>query len=231
MVHILRTISIASLILAALVVALHVRSQWWSNSQVTRTETVSAIDRFKQMAEGKADQVLPQTPPLIQQAQAFALHLNPPHPPQPLAKPAPQVSSPMAQVQSKPPSSSAKFELHGISYYRPKPEESMALICEPGTGRRWVKQGDKLGHVTIEKITSTTIVYKDGDRTQEVALASDQALTRYAKDRDGKMAPKLPGPDLSKPSPPPVRGIRQMPAAYAAAKMGLQLGRADAPTK
>ena len=52
----------------------------------------------------------------------------------------------------KPPASTPKFELHGISYYRQKPDQSMALVLEPGGTRRWVHPGEQLGHLTIERI-------------------------------------------------------------------------------
>ncbi len=227
MVRMLWTTSILSLLLATLVFTLGIRDLLRPRLPVERLGITSMIDRSKQRTKGKADPAQPQVSALVQQAQALELLLNPPRASkQSPVSPTPQAPPPVAQA--KPASSSARFELHGISYHRSKPTESMALVCEPGSGRRWVRQGAQIGHIVIEKITSTAIVCRDGERTQEIALASGQVLTMYAKDHNKKAVPR-PLPELSKPSPPSVRGIRRMPASYAAAKMGLQLAQAEVP--
>jgi hypothetical protein len=56
-----------------------------------------------------------------------------------------------------------KFTLVATSYYRSRPEQSMALVSEPGSGSRWVKQGTHLGHFVVEKVERGMVVYRDGD--------------------------------------------------------------------
>ena len=46
----------------------------------------------------------------------------------------------------------------------------MALVSEPGSGERWVKQGTHLGQFVVEKVERGTMVYRDGDRLLEMAL-------------------------------------------------------------
>lgn len=116
------------------------------------------VEKFKQ-AEG--NQVKPgesQSSPLVKQAQLFASYLNPRVEPRPTI---PRRSLPI--TPPKPPRASAHFKLIGTSVHETRPEESVAFISEPGSGLRWVKPGDELGHVTIEQIKDGLIVYRDSE--------------------------------------------------------------------
>ena len=128
----------------------------------------------------------------------------------------------MAAAGPRPSSTSLKFELHGISYYRADPSQSMALICEPGGDRRWVRQGDSLGHVVVERIGADCLVCRDGAQMETVALASGETIAQFAQESDGR--DRSPKPRvcaaLNTPAPVPIRGIRQMPPARVAAKLG-----------
>ena len=61
----------------------------------------------------------------------------------------------------------------------------MALVSEPGSGTRWVKQGERLGHFVLEKVERGTIVYRQGDRLREMAVDTkipvDTVLARQTK--------------------------------------------------
>jgi hypothetical protein len=194
----------------------------------------SATERFRQGRSGQSDESERQ-PPLIEQAQAFALYLNPPPPPVASAPaPRPAAAGMPTLVRSsrtvadaspvQPPASSPKFELYGISYYRAKPEQSMALVLEPDGRCHWVRPGDQLGHLTIERIDSTSLVCREGTQTHVVALAPMEAVAKYArnlKDTSTAATPaqaqrQPPGPEV----PPPAPGIRQMPPARVAALLG-----------
>jgi hypothetical protein len=194
----------------------------------------SAVERFLQNrpdASIKEDRL----PPLVEQAQILALYLNPPRAPVasiPASKsavatpvrPAPPGGNVTPVTQIQPASSSPKFELHGISYYRQKPERSMALVLEPGGNRRWVHPGEQLGHLTIERIDCNSVVCRDGGQTQVLALAPNEALTKYARSIKGPeviAAPKQAQNETKGPEvPPPEPGIRQMPLARVAALLG-----------
>jgi len=153
-----------------------------------RTEPMAeptAIERFLRDRGDKKDG-RDYLPPLVQQAQAFALYLNPPRPPAPTPAPKPSAltsSAMKAAGDPKPPApvqpsaASPKFELHGISYYRAQPERSMALVREPGGSRRWVRPGQQLGHLTIERIESTTLICRDATQTHVIALMADEGRT------------------------------------------------------
>ena len=125
-------------------------------SSVSAETPPTALERFQQTGDKSSAANGRMTSPLIQQAEEFALYLNPPQ----VSTTSPktrtsdsiiiqstgtQGEQTAAATTAQPPSSSPKFELHGISYYRQDPNQSMALICELGGSRRWVRQGDELG--------------------------------------------------------------------------------------
>jgi hypothetical protein len=235
MIKMIQAGSILSLVAAGFLwacCALH----WLHDSATEPTTTSSAIEQFLRSRPGGRHGDSNQPSPLVQQAQVLALYLNPPQ-----ATAAPTASATAtASVASttavnrasavtpptpiRPPASSAKFELHGISYYRQKPEQSMALVLEPGGMRHWVHPGEQLGHLAIERIDGNSVVCRDGAQTQIVALAPREAITQYARAIKGDQTPaapkqaqnKDPGPQV----PPPAPGIRQMPASQVAALLG-----------
>ena len=122
----------------------------------------------------------PQESPLVACAEAFALCLNPP-------KPVERSDSQTVKRSNGPPAQPAvvspKFKLHGTSYYPSRPAESLALVWEPGSGLRWVRQGADLGHVTIKQVKGGAIVYYDGQQTHEMAVETVDASMSLAQAR------------------------------------------------
>jgi molybdopterin biosynthesis enzyme len=45
------------------------------------------------------------------------------------------------------------------------------LVAEPGKGGYWITQGDRVGHLIVESIKDGRIVWRDGARLQETAVA------------------------------------------------------------
>jgi hypothetical protein len=143
-----------------------------------------AIQRFR--AEGSGPGLHPtKDPPLLVQAQALAQYLNPP---KALDKP----SAPVLAANAAPPvptirpaAPSAKFTLHGTSYYPNQPGRSMALIAELGSdpgNERWVKEGAQVGHFVIHEIRRGVIVYRDGDTLREMAVEHSASLPSIVRD-------------------------------------------------
>lgn len=247
MIRVIHTISIVTLAAAGLISIYYIVTLARGDSRAP--ETATAIDRFVASRDNRSD-ASGHVPLLVQEAQTFALYLNPPRAvsaPSTSAEPSTSnVVTPLSMKPAgdvtiaasvRPPTSSAKFELHGISYYRQTPERSMALVLEPDGGRRWVHPGEQLGHLTIERIDCNSVVCRDGGQTQVIALASTEAITKYARAMDSelprtaagivtketgagsppKQAPnKNGGPEV----PPPDPGVRQMPLARVAALLG-----------
>jgi hypothetical protein len=126
----------------------------------------SAIDKFKKLAK-TTDQDQDQTSPLVEHAKAFALRINPPKPVKPksvktskkkrVAKgkgksPAPKPKAPVR----------AKFKLVATCRYDEQPQQSLALLDRPPQGVKWFRQGDKVGHLTIEQVKDGSIICSDG---------------------------------------------------------------------
>jgi hypothetical protein len=119
------------------------------------------IEKFNKSAGNKAMRGKSQISPLVQQAGAFALYLNPPKPKEPRP-----VQGRTATVK-RPPSATPKFKVMGTSYYKGRPESSMALIDEPGKGLHWVRQSGMVGHLLIEEVKDGVVVFKDNNGTFE----------------------------------------------------------------
>jgi hypothetical protein len=105
--------------------------------------------------------------PLVEQAEAFALRLNPPKPPVRMETPVPVVTAPPVP---RPPSPTPQFKLLAISHYRSHPEMSLAMIWDAGKGGIWVRKGDHLGHFVVERIEKDAIYYRDGDQLHQMAI-------------------------------------------------------------
>jgi len=139
------------------------------SEQIERNLGPPVLERFRHAGGGEKSGHETHSA-LVRQAETFALYLNPPPPPKDEEAPAPKRISKQtipAAIEAK---VTPKFRLVGTSYYRSRPEESMALVSEPGSGTHWVKQGARLGHFVLEKVERGTIVYRQGDRLREMAV-------------------------------------------------------------
>ena len=241
MVRIIQAIGITALLLAAVVLTLCVLEH--REAQAPAQVTSMTVARLGRAASAAADESLTRTPPLVQQAIAFSAYLDPPAPPSVSLGPSQSVAtvadpaSPSrvevaAVAEVRPSLSSPKFELHGISYYRADPSLSMAMICEPGGSRRWVRPGDKIGHVVIERIENDGLIYQDGVQLRTMALAPGEAIERFTSQAENDRQPKPSvTPVQNTPAVPPVRGLRQMPLSRVAAKLGQAPRESDLPDR
>jgi hypothetical protein len=120
------------------------------------------IEKFNSSAGNKATRGTSQVSPLVQQAGAFALYLNPPKPK------APRTVKGRPSGAKRAPSATPKFKVMGTSYYKGRPESSMALIDEPGKGLHWVRQSSMVGHLLIQEVKDGIVVVKDNNGTFEL---------------------------------------------------------------
>ncbi len=120
------------------------------------------IEKFNKSAGNKSTRGPSQVSPLVKQAGAFALYLNPP-------KPVAQrpVKGRTTSVVRRP-SSAPKFKVVATSYSKSHPEMSIALIDEPGKGRSWVRQSGTVGHLLIQEVKDGVVVVKDNNGTFEL---------------------------------------------------------------
>ncbi len=123
-----------------------------------------AREKFEKATSSKTQNNEERASPLVQQAEAFALYLNPPK------------SSVAAGPREKatgllrPPVTTPKFKVFGTLYFQSNPEMSQALIDEPGRGRHWVRQSSTVGHLVIDQVKDGIVVVKSNDETYEVAV-------------------------------------------------------------
>jgi hypothetical protein len=143
-----------------------------------RDSWLSATERLR-LRENVAGNDQAAASPLLRQAEALALYLNPPKPPAPPAAARPRVNPPPAP---RPAATTPKFRLLSTSCHHSRPEQSLALVSEPGKGEHWVRKGDSLGHLVVEGIKDGTLIYRDGGQLQEVTVTTKQAaeLARVA---------------------------------------------------
>ena len=144
----------------------------------------SAVERFKARGGGSGARSA-EEPPLVVQAKALALLLNPPKSPERAsaagvaAKPSPGAPA------VRPAAPSVRFKLCGTSYYPNEPQRSMALISDVGAaegGERWVKEGAQVGHFVIHEIRRGVIVYRDGEQLREMAVERGASMPSLVRD-------------------------------------------------
>lgn len=154
--------------------------------------SAGVIEKFKEARGGKVEDSRREISPLVKQAEAFALYLNPP----PKPKPAPSASRAKRGPRPAGPVT-AKFKLIGTSRHVLQPELSLALIDEAGKGLYWVKQSSKVGHLVIEQIKDGLIVVRDGANTFElVAERPEKRSLLKANPSSGRIT-ESPPPEIN----------------------------------
>jgi len=163
MIKTLRITSILAVALAAILVVFSVVFGVRSDKDIEKLlGGPNVIEKFNSAGK-KATRGSNQVSPLVQQAGAFALYLNPPKPV------APRIVKGRITRTPRGPSATPKFKVMGTSYYKSNPESSMALIDEPGKGLHWVRQSSMVGHLLIEEVKDGIVVVKDNNGTFELA--------------------------------------------------------------
>ncbi|HIJ71393.1 MAG TPA: hypothetical protein HPP87_08525 [Planctomycetes bacterium] len=137
-----------------------------------------AIENFKKTAK-KTEPGEDQISPLVKFAKDFSLRINPPPPPEPVkpktirrprvaSKRTPEPPRPKAPVK-------AKFDLLATCRYEQMPDRSLALLALPVKGIKWYRQGEDVGHLTIEQVKDGSIVCSDG---QEIFVPVSKKTTK-----------------------------------------------------
>ena len=153
----------------------------------------SVVETFMSNAQGDRESVQEQRSPLIAQAEAFALFLNPPALPQ---KRVPVVHQERAPEPPQTPAvrpvvTTPKFKVIGTSCSESDPARSIALVIEVGSDEsRWVREGDQLGHLMVHEIRPGAVVCQAGGELSEMLLEEAPEPTAVATGR-------LPEPESS----------------------------------
>ena len=140
----------------------------------------TVLEKYKQANGVDPNNRREEMSPLVKQAGLFAQYLDPAPVPKGAA---PGISARTVGSVAPSPNFSAytaKFTLHGTCHYPSRPEESVALVWQPGGGGgtfEWVRQGARLGHFVVEEIKRGSIVYRGGAQKHEMKVQSSPAQT------------------------------------------------------
>lgn len=129
----------------------------------------SVREKFENAVDNKAKTGDNRESPLVEQAEAFALYLNPL---QPKVQKTPMGTK--TTIASKLPVT-PKFKVFATSYCAENPTLSQALIDEPGKGRYWIRQSGKVGHLLVEQVKDGLVVVKGGEETFELKIEQEPA--------------------------------------------------------
>lgn len=170
----LKIVQITSITVTLVAVGLIIFALTGSASDAKTDELLSSpgvAEKLQASYAGKRTSETNQDTPLMRQAKAFALRIDPPPPPAPPQ----QVQRPAGETSPRPKVEvSAKFTLVGTSYNVGDEANSWALINEVGKGFHWVRLGGVVGHLKIEKIGSGSVLIRDGERTYEMVADRTQ---------------------------------------------------------
>lgn len=167
-------IGISSLVSAGVMVVL-CAIQWIEHTPILDgNDRLTIVEKFRQTGGNIQENIRENRSPLVEQAEAFALYLNPPKSKE---IPTPRSNTKQINATVSPTKATAKFVLVATSYYQTKPGESMGLVLEPGTGYRWIKQGECVGHFVVEKVEPGLIIYRNDRQLFEMAVNTDITTT------------------------------------------------------
>lgn len=125
-------------------------------------ESAGVVETFRQGKVSRVSKDTSESSPLVKQAVAFGLYLNPPRPKKPARRP--------SAGRPRPQKVSAKFTLIGTSFYESHPDKSLALINQPGKPLQWIKQSGKVGHLVIEQIGDGFVLIRDGSDVRKLSI-------------------------------------------------------------
>jgi hypothetical protein len=225
----LRITSVIAAVLAAGLFAFPVVFGFRSDENIEQfLASQSVVDEFRQNKGSRAQRGEGQISPLVEQANAFALYLNPPAPV--VVKEAPRPPRPPKDPEKappppppRPPRTTPKFKVVLTSFYEARPEMSLALIDEVGEGRHWVREGTQVGHVTVERIKDGVVTARGGQEIFELAVPIKEEISLLADAAPVSAAvslPTLPEPtptvdssEVAAPAPTPADvAVRKAPA-------------------
>ncbi len=120
------------------------------------------VTKFQESQGDKAQDRQDAISPLVREAEAFALYLDPPAPPKGRTE-TPNIARTPRHLPG-PQTTTAKFDLLGTCYSAASQSECFAYIqMQDGKTYRWVRTGDEIGYMTVKEIRRDSIVCWDGN--------------------------------------------------------------------
>jgi hypothetical protein len=169
MIKTLRITSVVAAIMAGIFFVFPVIYGVRSDESVDKFLQMQSVkEKFENAADIKAKKGDNRVSPLVEQADAFALYLNPVK--QPVRTISKGVKTPniASNINVTP-----KFKVFATSFYPENPKLSQALIDEPGKGRYWVRQSSMVGHLLVEQVKDGLVVVKGNEETFELKIEKE----------------------------------------------------------
>ena len=178
MIKTLHITSIIAVVLAAGLFVFPVVFGFRGDERVEKFLTApSVLDQFRKNAGHTTRAGSDETSPLVAQAGVYGFILDPPEPV--VAKDPRPGPTKTPTVRDLPKSIKPKFKVIATSYNTSRPEESLALIDEPGKGLHWVRQADIVGNLTIE-VQNGSVLAKAGTRAETIAVPHKPRMSLIA---------------------------------------------------
>lgn len=180
-----RTLHIICLICAAAVCAVVIPVLIFGFSPCLEIQNqlsqVSVIEEVKKNSRNPAPRD-DKEPPLVVQARAFALRIDPPLPPV-IITPSPPTPDQESQVVEKIPKIDESLpvqpkhiQLIGTASYIDHPEKSLALLALVSGEYKWVRQGEIINQSMIGEITNGRIIlYQNGKKEKDLFVPKPQS--------------------------------------------------------
>jgi hypothetical protein len=170
----IKTLQISSILAVVLAVVLFVSSivigTAHGDEQIEEyLKSPSVRDQFVTMGVTAKKQSNSQRCPLVEKAELFAKILNPPKPPKPEPKLPTEVVK-EAEIPKPAGPVTPKFRLFGTVVCESDPQNSLALLDEPGKGLHLVRQGSEIMKLTVELVKDGSIVVRDATGTSEMVV-------------------------------------------------------------
>jgi hypothetical protein len=183
---VVRIVSIIIAIVTVIMVALPAVSGADAGKDGQKSSSADNIlVRFQKARAARPEADKDQMPPLVKEAKAYALYINPPPKPPPVKKEATSDELPgIPTGLLGPRGSSGQIKLLATCVNQSRPELSVALIDLPGEGFKWVRQSGKAGRLTIKEIKDGLLVMQDGGRTYKVQIEQGPAQVSLVKGKN-----------------------------------------------
>lgn len=199
----LRTLRIASIVMAAAAAGVVVLVAVFGLKGDPGIEAYLAEEGVIAKYKAKAGEVTVKedaVSPLVTQAKALALRLDPPPPPRPVepVKPTPRPAEVASERRTTPapnvtppPPPSAKVTLVGTAVYPEHPEKSLVLFRDVRNESKWYRQGDAVGRQVIQEVRDGSVVmFQNGQQSEELFVNKPATVKSLLK---GDSAGEMPG--------------------------------------
>jgi hypothetical protein len=152
------------------------------------TETIlakpSAVDMFRE-SSNPSENTKNKESEFVRQAHEFALRIKPPTPIVITQKSDPITSDPITNERGEdipPPPPPTKYSLVATCRYEDEPGKSLAQFNILAEGKKWIRQGESIGRLTIHEVKDgSVILYQGGTMNAEIFMSPPKEIKSLFK--------------------------------------------------